>query len=270
MTLWNIGAEGQLYLGATAATWFALHFPEAPALISLPSMVVLSMVAGGLWCLLAGVLKAYWDVNEIIITLMLNYIAILGVEYLIYVPWKDPQTFGFPFTPFYGEGAHLPVLFGGRVHFGLIFALAAAAILSFVYGRTTFGFEVRAIGSNPRAAHYAGMNIKRTIILVMFFSGALAGLAGMSEIAGLHHRLQPDFSPGYGYTAIIVAWLAKLNPLAILGVSILFGGLLTGGDLIQITMKLPLSIVNILQATILFFILGGEFFRYYRIRRIRE
>jgi ABC-type uncharacterized transport system permease subunit len=270
MTLWNIGAEGQLLMGAAAATWFALHFPDAPTLLALPSMILLSMLAGGLWCLIAGALKAYWEVNEIIVTLMLNYIAIHLLDYLIFVPWKDPRTYGFPMTPEFGQGARLPVLFGSRVHAGLVFAAVAAALLYFLYRRTTFGFEIRAIGANPRAARYAGMNIKRTILLVMFFSGALAGLAGMSEVAGLHHRLQPGFSTGYGYTAIIVAWLSNLHPAAILVVSVLFGGLLTGGDMIQITMQLPLSLINILQASILFFILGGEFFRFYRLRLRKE
>jgi ABC-type uncharacterized transport system permease subunit len=268
MNLWNIGAEGQLYCGAAAAAWFALAFPDAPAIVALPSMVLAAMAAGGLWALVAGALKAYLEVNEIIVTLMLNYIAILGVEFLVYGPWKDPLTFGFPVTAVFGPGAELPVLFGGKVHLGLAFALAAALILRFAYRRTRIGFELAVIGANPRAARYAGMDIRRTVMTVMFSSGALAGLAGMSEVAGLHHRLQPGFSPGYGYTAIIVAWLGNLHPLAIPVVAVLFGGLLTGGDLIQITMRLPLSLINVIQGLILFFILAGEFLRLYRVRLV--
>ncbi len=266
MNLWNIGGEGQIYLGAAAATWFALAFPDAKAAVSLPCMTLLAMAAGGLWGLLAGALKAFLDVNEIIVTLMLNYVAILGVEFLVYGPWRDPRTYGFPLTPVFGPGAALPVLFGGKVHLGLVFALAAAVILWLVQRRTRIGFELRVIGANPRAARYAGMNIRLAIMAVMFVSGSLSGLAGMSEVAGLHHRLQPGISPGYGYTAIIVAWLGNLHPLVIPVVAVLFGGLLTGGDLIQITMKLPLSLIYILQGLILFFILAGEFLRLYRVR----
>ncbi len=266
MNLWNIGAEGQLYLGAAAAAWFALRFPEAPAWVALPCMALLGIAAGGLWCLLPGILKIYVEVNEIIVTLMLNYIAILGVEFLIFGPWRDPETYGFPLTPVFGQGARLPVIFGRGVHLGLLFAVATALALHVLYRRTRFGFELKVIGANPQAARYAGMNIGRSILLAMLTSGGLAGLAGMSEVTGLHHRLQPDFSPGYGYTAIIVAWLGNLNPLAIPVVAVLFGGLLTGGDLIQINMKLPLSLVNILQGLILFFILTGEFFKLYRLR----
>lgn len=266
MSLWNIGAEGQLYMGAAAATWFALGHPEAHPALVLPAMIVLAMAAGGLWCLISGILKAYLEVNEIIVTLMLNYVAVFLVEYMIYGPWRDPQTLGFPLTPVFGPGARLPVIFGQRVHMGLVMAVFAAAVLHLIFDRSRLGFEIKVIGRNPEAARYAGMDIKKTIMIVMFCSGALAGLAGMSEVAGLHHRLQPDFSPGYGYTAIIVAWLGNLHPLAILVVSVLFGGLLTGSDLIQITMNLPVSMVYILQGLILFFILVGEFLRLYRVR----
>lgn len=269
MNLWNIGAEGQLHVGAAAAAWFALARPGAPAWEVLPAMMLLAMLGGGMWCLVAGALKAYLSVNEIIVTLMLNYVAILGVEFLIYGPWKDPRTFGFPLTPVFGDGAALPVIPGTRLHLGLAVALAAAAILHLVIRQTRFGFELRVMGRNLRAARYSGMNIRRAALAVMLLSGAMAGLAGMVEIAGLHHRLQPGFSPGYGFTAIIVAWLAGLHPLAIPPVAVLFGGLLTGGDLIQITLKLPLSLVNVLQGLVLFFVLAGEFLRNFRLRPVR-
>jgi ABC-type uncharacterized transport system permease subunit len=270
MNLWNIGAEGQLHLGAAAAAWFALSFPGAPSAAALPAMVVLAMLAGGLWSAAAGFLKARWGVNEIIVTLMLNYVAILWVDYLVYVPWRDPQTHGFPLTPFFAEGARLPVILGERVHLGLVFALAAAVVLHLVLARTRLGFDVRVAGANPRAARYAGLRLERMIPAVMFASGALAGLAGMSEVAGLHHRLQPDFSPGYGYTAIIVAWLGGLNPLLVPVAAVLFGGLLTGGDMIQITLKLPVSLIFIVQGLILFFFQAGEFLRSYTVRWPRE
>jgi ABC-type uncharacterized transport system permease subunit len=266
MSLWNIGAEGQLYLGAAAATWFTLLAPGAPAWLAIPSMMLLALAAGALWSSVAGALKAFLDINEIIVTLMLNYIAINIVDLLVYGPWRDPGTFGFPMTPVFGAGARLPILFGGRVHLGLLMAVIAALLIALLLGRTRLGFEMRVIGENPQAARYAGLNVRRTTLLVMAMSGALAGLAGMSEVAGLHHRLQPGFSPGYGFTAIIVAWLASLNPLAVLIVAVLFGGLLTGGDLIQITLRLPLSLVNILQGVILFAVLAGSFLKGWKVR----
>ncbi len=265
MNLWNIGAEGQLHLGAAAAAWFALSFPGAPSAAALPAMGALAMLAGGIWSMAAGLLKAWWGVSEIIVTLMLNYVAILWVEYLVYVPWRDPQTHGFPFTPYFAEGARLPVI-AGRVHLGLAMALAAAAALQLFFARARAGFDIRVAGANPRAARYAGLDLGRMIPAVMFASGALAGLAGMSEVAGLHHRLQPDFSPGYGYTAIIVAWLGNLHPLIVPVAALLFGGLLTGGDMIQITLRMPVSLIFVLQGLILFFFLAGEFLRGYAVR----
>jgi simple sugar transport system permease protein len=264
MQLWNIGAEGQFYLGAFAATWVPLTFPNLPAYIMLPAMVVLGMAAGALWALGPAFLRVKWQVNEIITTLMLNYVGILWVNYFVYGPWKDPKGFNFPLTAEFPAAALLPTLAGSRIHIGLIFALAIVALFIIVFKNSRWGYEIRVIGASEKAARYAGMNIKRNMYIVMLLSGAICGLAGMAEVSGIAGRLQPGLSPGYGYTAIIVAWLAKLNPIAIVFVAVLFGVLQVGGYLVQ-TFGVPASVAAMIQGAILFFVLGGEILTNYRI-----
>ncbi|MFQ5342916.1 MAG: ABC transporter permease [Anaerolineae bacterium] len=269
MLFWNIGAEGQLAVGGIAAAGVALFWADKlPAPVVLPAMLVAGFAAGAVWGLIPAALKAYLDVNEIITTLMMNYIAILMVNYLYTGPWKDPQGYGFPGSAQFPEIARLPRL-TGRVHLGIVFAVVAALLIWIVLDRTRWGYEIRVIGENPRAARYAGMSIARNILLVMLLSGGLAGIAGMSEVAGISHRLQKGLTVGYGYTAIIVAWLAKLNPWGVLLVAVLLAGLLVGGDQIQISMGLPASVALVLQGAILFFVLGGEIFTQYRVRIVR-
>jgi len=265
MSLWNIGAEGQLYMGAFASAWVALFLTHLPSPVILPLMLVLGFMGGALWALIPGILKAKFSVNEIITTLSLNYVAILWVDYLVYGPWKDPRGYGFPLTATFPLAAHLPRLGNTRIHGGLLLGLLAALIIYLILKKTRWGYEVKVIGENPRAARYAGMNLERKILLVMFISGGLAGLAGVTEIAGIQRRLKPGFSPGYGYTAIIVTWLAKRHPLGVLVVAFLLGGLLVGGDTIKISLGIPAAMVNMIQGAILFFVLGGEILTDYRI-----
>ncbi len=270
MLLWNIGAEGQLYFGAIAATGLALYvMPWAPTVVLLPMMVLAGFVGGALWGLIPGALRAFLNVNEIITSLMLNYVAILFSEYLVHGPWRNPQGLGFPGTRTLPDSAWLPRLSPTRVHLGLLLAVIAAGVLFVILRRTWWGYEIRVIGENQRAARYAGINIPRNMLLVMAVSGGLAGIAGMSEVAGIAHQLQRSLSPGYGYTAIIVAWLAKLNPWSTLMVAFLFAGLLVGGDQLQISMGLPAAIAPMLQGTILFFLLGGEVLSRYRLTKVR-
>ncbi len=281
MQLWNIGAEGQLYMGAIAAGGVALFlpqkFPGVPAWGWIAILTAAGFLAGALWALIPGALKAYLNVNEIITTLMLNYVAILWLDYLVNVPWKDPASLGFPLTAIFPEKLWLPrtpgLFFLGprhRVHLGLVFGLVAAILLYIFVSRSKWGFEVDVIGRNQKAARYAGMSIARNILIVMAISGGLAGIAGMAEVTGIIHRLQHQISPGYGYTAIIIAWLAKLHPLAILLVAFLFGALLVAGDQLQISMGLPVAISFILQGLILFFVLGGDILSYYTFRVERK
>ena len=263
MQLWNIGAEGQFYMGAFAASYLPLTYPQLPMWLMLPGMALLGCIGGGLWGLVPAVLRARWKVNEIITTLMLNYVAILWVDFLVYGPWKDPKGFNFPLTAKFPAAAALPNFGDSRIHVGLIIAVVLAAVFWVVFEKSRWGFEIKVIGASEQAARYAGMNIRRNIYWVMLLSGAVCGLAGMAEVSGIVGRLQPNLSPGYGYTAIIVAWLSKLNPAAILLVSILFGALQVGGFFVQ-TMGVPASVAAMLQGAVLFFVVGGEFLTQYR------
>jgi len=264
MLLWNIGAEGQLYMGAFGASWVALSLPEAPAVILLPLMVAAGMAAGALWALVAAIPRAFLRVNEIITTLMLNYVAIYWVEYLIYGPFRDPSAYNFPLSVPFAGAARLPVIGDTRIHAGIFFAILAAALLVFVLGKTRWGYEMKVLGDSPEVGRYAGINVRLHIVVALCMSGALAGLAGMSEVSAIAGRLQHGLSPGYGYTAIIVACLARLNPWGIIIVSILFGGLLVGGYSAQF-IGVPAAAVNMLQGAMLFFVLVAEFLGRYRL-----
>jgi ABC-type uncharacterized transport system permease subunit len=266
MQLWNIGAEGQFYMGAFGATWMAMAFPDWPAYLLLPAMFGMGALMGGLWGLLPAIPRAFFKVNETISTLLLNYIAILWVDYLVYGPWKDPQGFNFPITAQFTAGAILPTLGKTRIHLGLLVGLGIAVIFQIILKYTKWGYEIRVCGESPKAAAYAGMNYARNILLVMFISGGIAGIAGMTEVSAITQRLQHGISPGYGFTAIIIAWLARLNPWAIVVVSFLLGGLLVGGFSIQ-TSGFPAATVSMLQGAILFFVLGGEILGRYRLKR---
>ena len=267
MLLWNVGAEGQFHMGAFAAAWVALSMPNAPSWQVLPLMVLAGMAAGAFWALLPGVPRAYLGVNEIITTLLLNYVAIYWVEYLVHGPWRDPVSLNFPLSAPFSSAARLPSLFGTRIHMGLVFALVAAGLIWFALGRTKWGYEVTVIGENPRAARYAGMNIERNIVLTMCLAGALAGLGGMAEVSAIAGRMTRQLSPGYGYSAIIVAWLAKLNPWAVALVSVLFGGLLVGGYSAQV-IGVSAASVNMLQGLMLFCVLATEALGRYRVRAV--
>jgi simple sugar transport system permease protein len=270
MRLWNVGAEGQLMIGAFMATGVALHWlpPSTPGFLMLIAMAVAGFAGGAFWGFIPGVLKARLNVNEIITTLMLTYVAVLWNNYWVYGPWSER---GFGLTPTFPEAAWLPrftdladqipSMRGLTAHYGIFIAIILAVFLWIMIRWSKWGFQVTVIGDNPRAARYAGMNLTRNIVFVMCLSGGLAGLAGMVEVAGVVHRLQERFSPGYGFTAIIIAWLAKLNPIAIIPVSYLFAGLLVGGDAIQ-----PAGIADMLQGVILFVVVGGELLLTYRVR----
>jgi len=264
MKLWNIGAEGQIYMGAFAASGIALFLGDWPAWLLLPLMILAGMLSGAFWAYIPGVLKAFLQVNETLTSLLLNYVAILWVSYLCLGPWRDPAGLNFPLSARFSENATLPTLGDSRIHLGLLVALVLAVILWLVIQRTRWGYEIRVIGESWEAARYAGISIPRNIVLVMALSGALAALAGVFEVAGITHRLQQGLSPGYGYSAIIVAWLGQLNPLAIVPVAVLFGALLVGGYSVQ-TEGVPFAIALILQGLILFFLLGGEVFISHRL-----
>ena len=270
MLFWNIGAEGQLAMGGIAAAAVALFFPgEYPAYIMIIMMMLAAIIAGAIWGLIPAALKSLLGVNEILTTLMFNYIAILLVEYLYLGPWRDPEGYGFPGTAPFPKSAWLPRIFE-RVHLGLVFGIIGAIVLWFILNHTRRGYEIRVIGENPKAAKYTGINIAKNILIVMVISGGLAGLAGMAEVAGISRRLYSGLTVGYGYTAIIVAWLANLNPFGIIFVSILMGALFVGGDQIQIALQTPAAVALVLQGAILFFMLGGSIFVNYRLKFSRR
>lgn len=269
MLIWNIGAEGQLVMGALAAAAVVRFVHAEQPAVMFCAMFAASAAAGGMWAAIPGFLKGRWNVNEIIATLMLNYIALNFMDFLLYGAWRDPMSMGFPMTAPFQEAARLWVFGNTRVHGGLFLALALPFLFWAVLSRTQWGFEIRVIGENRCAAQYAGIGIMKNILLVMFVSGAIAGLAGFGEVAGLQGRLSRGFAVGYGFAGIIVAWLSRLNPLAVPFVAFLLGILLVGGDTLQVTMRLPLSSVQVLQGTILFCVLGGEVFSRYRLRRIK-
>ncbi len=269
MQLFNIGAQGQIYMGAFAASGVALFCNFIPDPLVLPAMFLAGFIVGGLWGLLPAIPRVFMNVSETITTLMLNYVAILWVDFLVYGSWKDPKGFNFPLTAMFKSSATLPVFVGTRVHMGLIVALIAMVILYIVFKKTSWGYQISVIGNSKRAAEYSGMNIKTNILLVMFVSGGLSGLAGMCEVSGVIGRLQHTIIPDIGYTAIIVAYLSKFNPISVVIVSILFGGMLTGGSAIQV-LGLTSQVVNILQGSILFFVLGGEILTRYQISFKKE
>jgi simple sugar transport system permease protein len=267
--VYNTGAEGQLLLGATCATGLALARPDWPAWILLPGMFVAGFLGGAIWAFVPALLKSRFQVDEVLSSLMMVYIASELVNYLVYGPWKGASEMGFPYTDKFSASAQLPTLMRTRIHYPtLMLGLVLAALVHVLINRTKWGFEIRVTGQNPLAARYAGMDYMKTVFLVLLISGGLAGLAGVGEVAGIHHRLRypQGISPGYGFTAIIVAWLARLNPLAVVVTALLLGGLLVGGDAIQVAMGLPVATIYIFNGLILLFVLGGELFAQYQVR----
>ncbi|MEM1944699.1 MAG: ABC transporter permease [Nitrososphaerota archaeon] len=272
MNFWNIGAEGQLYMGMFAATGMVLlhaYYGAIPEQLLFLSMLVTSFISGGLYCALPGFLRARLGVNEILPTLMLNYVAILFVDFLVYGPWRDPRGFSFPLSIVFPGYARMETFMGNASYFGLILAIVAAALVYGFMQKTTLGFEMRVVGQNIEAARYGGINLTKTTLLGSFLAGGLAGIGGLIIVSGLIGRLRPRASPGYGYTAIIVAFLAGLNPWLIVPASIFFGGLLVAGEAIQAALNLPVAAVQVFQAIIFIMIIVAEFFKRYRVTLIR-
>lgn len=266
---WNIGAEGQLLMGAMFATWAGLTFGEhLPPYIIVPMIFTAGFIGGAVWGVIPALLKIKFSINEVISTLMLNYICAEVVTMLIVGPWKGKERWGFPGTNNLPDAAILGTIPGSRIHYAtLILALICAIVLCIVVYKTRFGYEARVVGENPDAGKYAGIDFLKTTIILMAVSGGLAGLAGVGEVAGIHHYLgyPAAVSSGYGFTAIIVAWLAKLNPLYAIVSGLFFAGILVGGDAIQISLGLPAATVNIVNGTLLVFLIMGDYFLHHKI-----
>ena len=270
LKFWNIGAEGQLVFGGVAATWVALFWaPFLPAWMVLPAALIFGVLAGALWAGIPAVLKVGLNVDETLVSLMLNYVAILLAQGLYYGAWIDPDGMGFPGTKMFPKSAWLP-RFSGRAHVGLFIALILGLVMWVVLNRTKWGFEVKMVGQNPRAAKVMGVKIGTTVLTAILISGAFAGLAGAFEVTAISHRLQQGLAMGYGYTAIIVAWMAQLNPVASIFVAVLMAGLLVGGDQVQMMMGLPSAMGIVLQGMILFPMLAGSLFTDYKLKIITK
>lgn len=260
--LWNIGAEGQLFMGAFGASLVALHLP-LPGGLALPACVLAAALAGAAWAAVPGLLKVTLRVNEILSTLMLNYVAIAWVEFLVYGPWKGAD--GFPYTAFFPDATHLPLLFK-RVHLGIGLLVLAAVGLHALLRWTPLGFEIRVTGASRSTARYVGLPVLPRLLLVMGLAGAMAGIAGAMEVLGVEHRLHAGISAGYGYTAIIVAFLARTHLLAALVVAFGMAALAVGGDGVQMAFPgVSSAVVEVFQGLLLLGVLVGSTFSRYRV-----
>jgi ABC-type uncharacterized transport system permease subunit len=252
----NVGGEGQLYMGAWAATAGALYFADLPAVVLLPLITALGFAGGGVWALIPALLRALRLVNETISTLLLNYVAPLIVSFFIFGPWRSPESSSYPQSPAFVEAARLPTFFHSRVHAGLIYAAVCLLAYWYVMARTRYGLEMRAIGGNPEAARRLGIPVFRYMLAAMFVAGGVAGLAGMAEVAAIQGRLVSEISPGYGFIGFLVSWLAGTRALGIVAMAFLFAVVSSIGDVLQITQGLPYAVINILMAAILFIVLA--------------
>ena len=265
--VWNIGAEGQYIVGAIAGGGIALYFHGASGPWLLPTMVVAGAIGGALWAAIPALLKTRFNTNEILTSLMLVYVAQLGVSWLVHGPWKDPEGFNFPQTKMFAESAILPVLIEGtRLNAALGLAIAAL-IAGYVFmNRSFLGFQMRVAGQAEAAARYAGFSAVRTVWLGLLTGGAMAGIAGMSEVSGPMGQLTEHVSNNYGFAAIIVAFVGRLNPVGIFFASLLMALLYLGGEQAQQYLNLPSSISKVFQGMLLFFLLGADVFINYRLK----
>lgn len=257
--VWNIGAEGQLLMGGLAASAMALQLIDIEAAWVLPVVLISGMVGGALWGLLAAGLKTRFNANEILTTIMFNYIALYTLLYFVHGALKDPDGYGFPESALFGDSALLPILLEDtRLHIGMLFALFAVVVIWVLLSRSFLGFQIKVLGMDAQAAKFAGFKDKRLIWVAMLISGALAGLAGAGEVTGPIGQLIPSISPGYGYAAIIVAFLGRLHPVGIFFASMLMALIYMGGELAQIELNIPLAVTSLFQGMLLFYLLACD------------
>jgi len=253
--IWNIGGNGQFIAGSILSLYVALNV-KLPPLIMFPLSMFMAFAGGAIWGGLAGYLKAKYDANEVITTLMLNYIAYFLLAWLVRGPMMDPAGFGFPQTPLIDKSLQLSsMLAGTRLHSGFVVAVIMV-ILSWILWRSTLGFRMELIGESHEVAAYSGVNVRRTTLLTMIISGGFAGIAGWNEVFGLHYRLLDDIAGNYGSMAIVIALLGGLHPFGILFSGFFFSALLTGGGTMQRMSGIPLSLVDIIQGTVIVFVIS--------------
>src|SRR5947209_10369800 len=265
---WNIGAEGQFLIGAVAGSWLAVKTQGTDAgPWVMPAMLVLGALGGALYALIPALLKVRFGASEILTSLMLVYVAELLLDWLVRGPWRDPKGFNIPTTAEFDSVAAMPILIeGSRLHLGAIIALLVVAWATIMLGRTLRGFEIKLVGAAPRAARFAGFNDKTLSVLSFAISGALAGLAGIIEVSATINHLQPNLSPGYGFTAIIVAFLGRLHPIGILIAALFLALTFIGGESAQISLKVPLDLTKVFQGILLFYVLACDTLILYRFR----
>jgi ABC-type uncharacterized transport system permease subunit len=265
--VWNIGAEGQLTMGAIFGGGLALLFPDSPSPFLLPAMIVAGALGGVLWASIPAWLRTRFNANEILVSLMLVYVATYMLSLLVHGPWRDPEGFNFPQSRMFGAAALLPDLLDEtRLNVGFLIALAAVAAGWMFMARSFTGFQMRVAGQAPAAANYAGISARRTVWLGMLIGGACAGIAGIGEAAGPIGQLLPSISPGYGFAAIIVAFVGRLHPLGIFCASLLMSLLYLGGESAQMGLALPSAVTGLFQGALLFFLLASDVFIHYRLR----
>ena len=264
--VWNIGAEGQFTIGALAGSSLVIYFPESQNVFMLPAMLILGVLGGMAWASIPAFLKTRFNTNEILTSLLLVYVAVLILSTLVHGPWRDPHGYNFPESVIFQKVATLPVILPGtRLHLGAVFAILVVATGWVLFARTLVGFQVRVSGLAPHAARYTGVKPDRMVWYTLLGAGGLAGLAGIVEVSGPIQQVQPIISPGYGFAAIIVAFLGRLHPIGVLFASMVLALTYLGGESVQIKLGLPLGIAGVFQGMLLFFLLSCDLLINYRI-----
>jgi simple sugar transport system permease protein len=264
--VWNIGAEGQFTMGAIAGGGLALLFYNSDSAWLLPGMVLAGVLGGMAWAAIPAFLKTRFNANEILTSLMLTYVAQLFLGFLVYGPWRDPDGYNFPQSRMFPMAGTLPMIPGTQIHIGVLAALIVAGAAWLLMGRGLVGFQLKVVGQAPRAARYAGFRQNRMIWFALLVSGGLAGVAGLFEVSGPIGQLIPSISPGYGFTAIIVAFLGRLHPLGVLVAGLLLALSYLGGEAAQISIGLPSAVTGIFQGILLFYLLACDVLILYRVR----
>lgn len=252
----NVGGEGQLYIGAWAATGVALYFGTGQIWLMLPAMAAAGFIGGGLWGGFAILMRNWRGVNEVIFTLLSNYVAILFVNVFVFGAWKDPKGFGYPYTADFGPASIFPSIAGTRFHLGLILPVLAVIACYVILTRTSWGYNMRAVGGNPDAARRRGIPVGKYLIVAMIVGGGIAGLAGMGEVSGIHHHLRPGISNNLGFLGFLASWLAGHNPVSIVAACFLLAVVMVGADVLQFSGSLPSAASFIFIGMLLFFVLG--------------
>jgi len=264
--IYNIGAEGQLTMGAIFGGGIGIYFHDTNSFWLLPLMIIGGAIGGSLWAMIPALLKNKFNTNEILTSLMLVYVALFILDFLVVGPWRDPEGYSFPKTRHFSDSGRMPLLFEGlRIHIGLIITLFLIFISWFVFAKTIFGFQLKVSGFSPIAARYAGFNQKILIYLAFGICGAFAGIAGLAEVSGPIGLIYRDISPNYGFTAIIVAFLGRLHPLGIIFASLIIALTYLGAEDAQLFMQVPAAVGFLFQGLVLFYLLGADFLVKYKL-----